>query len=168
MIAWRISLSRYEALFCWSKPRSIKAKGLFPQRSPCSSSHKSYLSSGATALIHSISYSLWTPFRPPTPNNIHCFLTLKKEHPFWSILDLGGQIFGLERCSLCMIKMIMLSINYHFIMKHSLQKADNDLLLVNHLLKLYRSISQILGCQVVKNPTCRCLSIWFGNDVGYI
>lgn len=75
-------------------------------------SHKSHMKSEAAPLLHSIGYTRWTLFRPPTPpppppNNIHCFLALKKGHPLHSILDVGGQIFGLKTGSSRLIKMTL-------------------------------------------------------------
>lgn len=68
----------------------------FPQRSPCPPSHKCHLKSDAEPLVH-VSVTQAGPCSGPRPsNNIHCFLPLKKEHPLRSILDVGGQIFGLK------------------------------------------------------------------------
>lgn len=75
-----------------------------------SSSHKSHMKSEAAPLIHSIGYARWTLFRlptPPPPNNIHCFLALKKGHPLHSILDVGGQIFGLKTGGSRLIKITL-------------------------------------------------------------
>lgn len=81
---------------CATSNWNIKIEERFPQRSPCPLSHKSNLKSEAEPLIH-ISVTLAGPHSGPQPsNNIHCFLPLKKEHPLHSILDVGGQIFGLK------------------------------------------------------------------------
>lgn len=79
-------------LFLQSASKPVQfAGGLFPQRSPCSSSHKSHFKTGLQQLS-TVSVTHFGPGSGPQPphNNIHYFLTLKNEHPFWCILDLVG------------------------------------------------------------------------------
>lgn len=83
--------------FCFNW--NIKSREWFPQRSPCLFLITPTWKAEPQHLF-TVSVTHFGPRSgPPTPNNIHYFLTLKKEHPLWSILDVGGQIFGLKTCS---------------------------------------------------------------------
>lgn len=87
--------------FCFNW--NIKSREWFPQRSPCLFLITPTWKAEPQHLF-TVSVTHFGPRSgPPTPNNIHYFLTLKKEHPLWSILDVGGQIFGLKTCSSCLI-----------------------------------------------------------------